>query len=95
MELVKIVAHAIHNSMAIFYFMELFCTIWGRSRTFKGSEATYTDQGQLVGHMVIGVQMLNEKICDVSQRHPKLVEDSLKHQLEHLIVSHHGSVRIQ
>ena len=58
----------------------------------SSGETTYTDQGQLVGHIVIGVQMLSEKICDVSQRHPKLVEDSLKHQLEHLIVSHHGSM---
>jgi len=52
-------------------------------------EATYTDRGQLVGHIVIGVQLLGEKIRateDTGQPFPP----ELRLQLEHLIVSHHG-----
>lgn len=56
-----------------------------------GSEATYTDRGQLVGHLVIGVQMLDEKIKEVeSGGDAEPFPISLRLQLEHLIVSHHG-----
>jgi 3'-5' exoribonuclease len=54
-------------------------------------EIAYTDRGQLVGHIVIGVQMLGEKIAMLaSQGHP--VPEELRYQLEHLIVSHHGQL---
>ena len=48
-------------------------------------EIAYTDRGQLVGHIVIGLQMLDDKI-----RHLDDFPESLRLQLEHLIVSHHG-----
>ena len=51
-------------------------------------EVSYTDRGQLVGHIVIGVQLLGEKIDALAEPFP--VE--LRLQLEHLIVSHHGEL---
>lgn len=53
-------------------------------------EATYSDRGQLVGHIVIGVQMLGEKVNRVREKNCELLSERLCHQLEHLIVSHHG-----
>jgi 3'-5' exoribonuclease len=46
---------------------------------------TYTTRGQLLGHMVIEVEMLHAKIAQV----PGFPEE-LKTLLEHLIISHHG-----
>lgn len=56
------------------------------------SEATYTDRGQLVGHIVIGVQMLGEKLAAVVAETGENVPDELRWQLEHLILSHHGQL---
>ena len=55
-----------------------------------GEEVTYTDRGQMVGHIVIGVQMLGKKIDLLSEDGEDRFPDELRLQLEHLIVSHHG-----
>lgn len=51
----------------------------------------YTDEGQLVGHIVIGVEMLDEKVAQV----PKLTGESFPKELllrlKHMILSHHGT----
>jgi 3'-5' exoribonuclease len=46
----------------------------------------YSVQGNLVGHIVIGVRMLHELVRDVPD-----VSADLALELEHLILSHHGS----
>jgi 3'-5' exoribonuclease len=46
----------------------------------------YTTEGQLLGHIVIGLRMVQEKIAAISD-FPR----SLALLVEHLIVSHHGS----
>lgn len=52
-------------------------------------EISYTDRGQLVGHIVIGVQLLAEKIAALgSEPFP----EELRLHLEHLIISHHGQI---
>jgi len=43
-----------------------------------------------VGHIVIGVQMLGQKIEEVHKHSAGLVSDDTRYHLEHLIVSHHG-----
>lgn len=55
-------------------------------------ESTYTDRGQLVGHIVIGVQMLGEKIAAAAEKSGEAMPDTLRWQLEHLILSHHGQL---
>jgi 3'-5' exoribonuclease len=47
----------------------------------------YTDEGQLVGHVALGLALLREKV----KEHPDFPPDLLM-ELEHLIVSHHGRV---
>ena len=51
----------------------------------------YTDEGQLVGHIDLGVEMLTEKIA----RAPDLIGEPFPNELllrlKHMIVSHHGT----
>lgn len=46
---------------------------------------SYTSRGQLLGHMIIELEMLQKKIVQVPN-----FPDELKTLLEHLIISHHG-----
>ena len=57
----------------------------------SSGELSYTDRGQLVGHIVIGIQMLDEQVAKLKQSGTDF-PDELKTQLEHLIVSHHGQL---
>ena len=52
-----------------------------------GGEVTYTDRGQMVGHIVIGIQLLGEKLSTIES-----FPEELRLHLEHLIVSHHGQL---
>ena len=45
----------------------------------------YTDAGQLLGHIVMGVEMLDEKIRDIPDFPPMLAME-----LKHCILAHHG-----
>ena len=50
---------------------------------------SYTDQGQLVGHIVQTVVMLNKKADALAAKGTKINPDILAN-LEHIIVTHHG-----
>ncbi len=58
----------------------------------SGEEVSYSDRGQLIGHIVIGVQLLGEKISCVESELGEKFPLDLRYQLEHLIVSHHGQI---
>ena len=45
----------------------------------------YTDQGRLIGHIVVGVEMLDAKIATL-----KDFPEELAMKLRHLLLSHHG-----
>jgi 3'-5' exoribonuclease len=51
----------------------------------------YTDEGQLVGHLVMGVALVREKLNKVSDLTGEPFPTELRLRLEHMIVSHHGS----
>jgi 3'-5' exoribonuclease len=51
----------------------------------------YSDEGQLIGHLVIGVEMLNEKAAKVPDLTGEPFPVELLLRLKHMIVSHHGS----
>ena len=55
------------------------------ARTFA-----YTDEGQLLGHLVIGVEMLAEKARQVPDLTGEPFPPELLLRLKHLILSHHG-----
>jgi 3'-5' exoribonuclease len=48
---------------------------------------SYSDEGQLLGHMLIAVRMLGEKLRDIPDFPPRL-----RSLVEHMIVSHHGQL---
>lgn len=45
----------------------------------------YTEEGNLLGHIIIGIQMIDEKIEQIPDFPPKL-----RTLVEHMILSHHG-----
>lgn len=55
-------------------------------------ELTYTDRGQLVGHIVIGVQFLGAKISEAEAKTGTAFPEKLRWHIEHLILSHHGEL---
>lgn len=55
-------------------------------RTFN-----YTDEGQLLGHLVMGVAMLREKVKVATDLTGEPFPAELRLRLEHMIVSHHGT----
>jgi 3'-5' exoribonuclease len=50
---------------------------------------TYTDSGQLIGHIVKSVIMVNQKI-DAMRAGGKKIEQEILDSLVHIILSHHG-----
>jgi 3'-5' exoribonuclease len=50
----------------------------------------YSDVGQLIGHLVIGVQMLDAMIAETEKQSGEEFPVELANHLRHLIVSHHG-----
>lgn len=57
-----------------------------------GGEASYTDRGQMIGHIVIGIQLLYDKINQTQQASGATFPAELRLHLEHMIVSHHGQL---
>lgn len=53
--------------------------------SFDAFPFEYTDRGRLVGHMVLGIEMIQEKINGISG-----FPEELGDRLKHLILSHHG-----
>jgi 3'-5' exoribonuclease len=51
----------------------------------------YTDEGQLVGHLVMGVEMLRERVERTTELTGEPFPPELLLRLKHMIVSHHGS----
>ncbi len=52
---------------------------------------SYTDEGQLLGHLVMGVTLLRDKVRIAEELIGEPFPHELKLRLEHMIVSHHGT----
>lgn len=53
-------------------------------------ELSYTDEGQLVGHLIIGVELLVEKLKEAEKLAHEPMPQELVLHLKHMILSHHG-----
>ena len=51
----------------------------------------YSDEGQLVGHIAIGVEMLGEKVAKVPDLTGEPFPRELLIRLKHMVLSHHGT----
>jgi 3'-5' exoribonuclease len=64
----------------------------GKIREMSGETALqYTDEGQLIGHLIIGVEMLSEKIREAAAARDEPFPSELEWRLKHMIISHHGT----
>ncbi|MFO0881029.1 MAG: OB-fold nucleic acid binding domain-containing protein [Gemmataceae bacterium] len=61
-----------------------------RELTFDRNFA-YSDEGQLIGHLVIGVEMLQTMVVRAAQLTGEPFPNELLLRLKHLILSHHGT----
>ena len=50
----------------------------------------YTDEGQLLGHVVIAVEMLNEKVAEAERLGGEPIPKETVLKLKHMLLSHHG-----
>ena len=53
-------------------------------------DISYTDAGQLLGHMTLGVTMLDDMVRKIVSQDGQPFPDRLLLELKHLIISHHG-----
>jgi len=51
----------------------------------------YSDEGQLIGHLVMGVEMLRDKVEQTTDLTGEPFPEELLLRLKHMIVSHHGT----
>ena len=72
--------------------MGIFLHDIGKVRELSYAKAfAYTDEGQLIGHIVIGVEMLDEKAAKVPDLTGEPFPTELLLRLKHMILSHHGT----
>ncbi|MGD9722814.1 MAG: 3'-5' exoribonuclease YhaM family protein [Pirellulales bacterium] len=50
----------------------------------------YTDEGQLIGHVVMGIGILDKKLRETERLAGESIPEELALRLKHMIVSHHG-----
>lgn len=92
MELVRLIGPRYAELDTELLMMGAFLHDLGKIDELKsGGEISYTDRGQLLGHIVIGIQRLGEKIRQVESDTGETFPIKTRLQLEHLIVSHHGT----
>ncbi|MBM83246.1 MAG: CMP-binding protein [Planctomycetaceae bacterium] len=61
-----------------------------REMSFENS-FVYTDEGQLLGHMCIGVEMVTEKVAEVERLTGEPFPRETALRIKHMIISHHGT----
>jgi len=62
--------------------------------SFEG-EMFYTDQGQLLGHSQLGIEMVNQKIAEAEKNSGEPFDAEIAMLLRHLLLSHHGTYENQ
>ncbi len=53
-------------------------------------EFAYTDEGQLIGHLVMAVRLLEEKAAEAEKLSGESIPEETLLRVKHMIVSHHG-----
>lgn len=57
--------------------------------TYDG-ELGYSDEGQLIGHLVMAVGLVDSKVAEASKRSGQPFPVELALRIKHMVVSHHG-----
>lgn len=74
-------------SKDLLYAAAIFHDIGKTKELSEFPENDYTDDGQLLGHIVMGVEMLSEGIRSIEDFPPKLASE-----LKHCVIAHHGEL---
>ncbi len=91
MEVVKLVATHYAGVDQDVLLMGAFLHDLGKIRELTyAPDLGYSDEGQLIGHLVLGVSMLDEMIVMTEKQAGEVFPIELANHLRHLIVSHHG-----
>lgn len=62
-----------------------------RELTFENS-LLYSDEGQLLGHMAIGLELITKKIAEVEKLTSDRFPEETALRLKHMVISHHGTL---
>jgi len=71
----------------LLYCAALFHDIGKTKELSTFPENDYTDQGQLLGHIVIGVEMIGEAIRGIEG-----FPETISNELKHCVIAHHGEL---
>ncbi len=93
MELVAVVAPLYESVNADLLMMGAFLHDIGKTTELTYEpDLGYSDSGQLLGHLVQGVQILDAKIAETEKMSGETFPEETANRLRHMIVSHHGSL---
>ena len=53
-------------------------------------DIAYTDEGQLLGHMVMAITMIDEKVREAERLSGEHFPKELVTEIKHMVISHHG-----
>jgi 3'-5' exoribonuclease len=53
-------------------------------------DIAYTDEGQLLGHMVLAITMIDDKVRDAERLSGETFPKQLVTEIKHMVISHHG-----
>jgi len=53
-------------------------------------DIAYTDEGQLLGHMVMAISMIDEKVREAERLSGEHFPKELVTEIKHIVISHHG-----
>ena len=91
MEVCQLVAPRYPNLDAELLLFGAFIHDIGKIRELTYSpDLGYSDAGQLIGHLVQGVSMLDQMIVETEKQSGEDFPQDIANQLRHMIVSHHG-----
>jgi 3'-5' exoribonuclease len=53
-------------------------------------DIAYTDEGQLLGHMVLAISLIDTKVAEVERLTGETFPRTLAIEIKHMVISHHG-----
>ena len=53
-------------------------------------DIAYTDEGQLLGHMILAISMVDDKVREAERLSGEKFPKSLINEIKHMVISHHG-----
>jgi 3'-5' exoribonuclease len=91
MELTAVVAPHYPEIDSDLLLMGAFLHDVGKTRELTyDRDLAYSDEGQLIGHLVIGVSLVEDKIREAEKLSGEPFPEELRLRLQHMILSHHG-----